>query len=162
MSIPAHRVALVQFFADLVQEHHGDFDSVLDLGCGELQSIWRERWDDKYEGLDNRNTVGADYVGDACDLSRFKSNSRDVVCGWSTIEHVLCPYDMLVEAKRVSKGTCIFTTDYAVKDKNGDPTHLYAWTPKVLGQLVKRVHTDSKVYETRGITVVVMYRCQDD
>ena len=162
MSVPTHRVALVQFFADLVAEHHGDFDSILDLGCGELSTVWKQRWGKKYEGLDIRESVTPDYVGDACDLSRFKSNSRDVVCSWSTIEHVTHPYNLLTEAKRVSRGTVVLTTDYAEMDKNGDPTHLYAWTPKVLEQLVKRVHSDNTVYVTRGITVIVMRRCGDD
>ncbi len=161
MSIPAHRVVLVQFFADLIKEHHGVFNSVLDVGCGELQSIWRQRWGDKYEGLDNRDSVGAHHVGDACDLSRFKSNSVDVVTAWSAIEHVKHPYTMLEEMKRVCTGTCILTTDYVPRDKDGDQTHLYSWTLKTLTQLIKSVHKDCKIYESRGIAVAVMYRCQD-
>ena len=159
MSVPTHRVRLVQFFADLVAEHHGEFESILDLGCGELSQIWHERWGDKYEGLDNRDTVGADYVGDACDLSRFESNSRDLVTAWSTLEHVKNPYIMLMEMKRVSSGTVVITTDYMERDKNGDPTHLYSWTPKVLRQLIMLVHRDCKVYENRKIMIGVLYNC---
>jgi len=159
VSIPAHRINLVPFFAKLIQEHHGDFETILDVGCGELSSIWRQRWGDKYEGLDTRDTVNADYVGDACDLSLFPSNSRDVVCGWSTLEHVTHPYDMLSEMKRVSKATVIITTDYVERDKNGDPTHLYSWTPKSLRQLITRIHGDCKVYESRNIMIGVLYNC---
>jgi len=162
MTVPHHRISLVQFFADLIQRNHGTFNNILDLGCGELQHIWHQRWGNRYEGLDNRTTIGADYIGDACDLSRFESNSRDVVCAWSTLEHVTCPYVMLEEMKRVSRGTCVLTTDYTEHDKNGDPTHLYMWNEKVLGQLVKSVHMESKVYVERGILIAVMYRCQDD
>jgi len=159
MSVPTHRIKLVPTLANLISEHHGEFKSILDVGCGELQKIWREIWEDKYEGFDNRDSVGADYVGDACDLSRFKSNSRDVVCSWSTLEHVLNPYIMLKEMLRVSNKTVIFTTDYSERDKNGDPTHLYAWTLKVLGQLLMRVHTDFKVYQAHGLTIGVFYNC---
>ena len=159
MPVPTHRVKLVQFFADLVKEHHGEFNNILDLGCGELQKIWRERWGTKYEGLDSRETVNADYVGDACDLSSFESNSRDVVCAWSTLEHVTNPYIMLNEMKRVSRGTVIITTDYMERDKNNDPTHLYAWTVKVLRQLFSRIHRDCKVYEKNKIMVGVFYNC---
>ena len=162
MSAPAHRIRLIHLFADLISQHHGEFESVLDLGCGELQSIWHQRLGTKYEGLDNRDTVGADYVGDACDLSRFKSNSRNVVTGWSAIEHVYCPYIMLEEAVRVSNGTVIFSTDLTQHDKDGDNTHLYSWTLKTLTQLVTKVHPDSKVYDAHGMLIIVMYRCGDD
>lgn len=161
MHIPTHRVTLVKFLSDLVKTHHGDFESILDLGCGELQQVWRKRWGKRYEGLDIRESVGAEYVWDACDLSRFKSDSRDVVTAWSTLEHVTHPYSMLEEMKRVSKGTCILTTDYVNRDKDGDNTHLYSWTLKTLTQLISRVHGDIKVYETSGIVIAVMYRCKD-
>ena len=160
MSVQTHRVKLAGFLAELVDTHHGVFDSLLDVGCGELQQIWRQRWGDRYEGFDKRDSVGADVVGDACDLSRFETDSRDVVTAWSVIEHVTHPYTMLKEMKRVSRGTVIFTTDYTECDKNGYPTHLYAWTPKVLGQLVKCIHIDSKVYVAHRMIVGVMYKCK--
>jgi len=162
MIVPAHRMRLIPIFADLISQHHGVFESILDLGCGELQAIWHQRWGTKYEGLDNRDTVGADYVGDACDLSRFESDSRDVVCGWSTLEHVYCPYIMLEEAARVSSGTVILSTDLTQHDKDGDNTHLYSWTLKTLTQLVKKVHPDCKVYDAHGMFIVVMYRCDNN
>jgi len=162
MSVPTHRIKLVQFFANLIHEHHGGFESILDLGCGELQEMWRERFGDKYEGLDKRDSVGADYVGDACDLSRFDSNSRDVVTSWSSIEHVTNPYDMLTEMKRVSSDTVIFTTDYTERDKNNSNDHLYSWTEKTLRQLVKKVHNDCKVYVDKMMLIGVMYNCGEE
>jgi len=152
-------VRLAPFLAGLVDTHHGGFESLLDLGCGELQSVWRQRWGDRYEGMDLRDSVGADHVGDVCDLSRFPSDSRDVVTAWSVIEHVHRPYDMLREMKRVSRRTCIFTTDYSEQDKNGDPTHLYSWTPKTFNQLVRQVHGVCRVYVERNMLVGVMYMC---
>lgn len=115
-----------------------------------------------YEGMDIRDSVGADHVGDACDLSRFPSDSRDVVTAWSVIEHVYRPYDMLCEMKRISKGTCILTTDYTERNKNNDPTHLYSWTEKTLRQLVKKVHHDCKVYVDKMMLIGVMYSCGEE
>ena len=165
MSVPAHRIRLVPIFADIITQHHGAFDSLLDLGCGELHAVWRQRWGTKYEGLDIRDSVGADYVGDACDLSMLPTNSRDVVTGWSILEHVTHPYNMLTEAKRVSRGTVILSTDFTQYDKNYDNTHLYSWTIKTLTQLVKKIHPDSRVYANGGsdpMLIVVMCRCYED
>lgn len=159
MSVPAHRLKLAGFLAELIEAHHGSFTSMLDLGSGKLYPVWKKRWDGLYEGLDLDTDLKADYYMDACDLSRFESDSRDVVTAWSTIEHVRHPYDMLCEMKRVSKGTCLFTTDYNQHDKDGDPTHLYSWTPKTLGQLVEMVHGDCNVYNAKGLLIGVMYRC---
>lgn len=162
VSVPPHRVRLAPFLAGLVDAHHGGFGSLLDLGCGELQRVWRQRWGAGYEGMDIRDSVGADHVGDACDLSRFPSDSRDVVTAWSVIEHVYRPYDMLCEMKRISKGTCILTTDYTERNKNNDPTHLYSWTEKTLRQLVKKVHHDCKVYVDKMMLIGVMYSCGEE
>ena len=150
------------FFADLIKNHHGEFNNILDLGCGELYHVFKKRWGGKYEGLDVRVNIKADYYGDACDLSRFRSNSRDVITGFSTAEHVPNPYIMFEEAVRVCRGTCIFTTDYTMGDKNGDPTHLYSWTPKTLQQLFNMIHSDNNVYEANGILIGVFYRCNVD
>ena len=165
VNVPNHRIRLVPFFADLVHEHHGDFDSILDLGCGVLQKIWHQRWGNRYEGFDNRDTVGADYIGDACDLSRFESNSRDVITSWSTIEHVKHPYMMLEEMIRVSNGTVIITTDSTQHDKDGDPSHIYSWTLKTFKQLLTLAHVDNKVYlcsinKPNDIMVGVIYNCK--
>lgn len=160
IEIPSHRRKLAGFLVELIHQHHGDVSKVLDLGCGVLYSVFKQYWGDKYEGLDVREDIPVDYVGDACDLSRFKTDSRDVVTCYSTIEHVHNPYGLLQEMKRVSSGTCILTTDYTERDKNNDPTHLYCWTPKIFKQLLDSVHKDNKVYEERDILIGVMYRCR--
>lgn len=162
MSVPTHRVKHMPFLAALVENHHGDFKRMLDLGCGELGEIWRKRWGNRYEGLDQRETVKAEHYGDACDLSRFKTDSRDVVTAWSVIEHVRRPYRMLEEAKRVSRGTVIFTTDLTQHDKNGDPLHLYSWTPKTMDQLVSTIHPDYNVYPANNMLIGAMYRCKNN
>ena len=159
MSVPAHRMMLIPILAGLIDTHHGGFETLLDVGCGELQQIWRQRWGDSYEGFDKRDSVGADYVGDACDLSRFETDSRDVVTAWSVIEHVTHPYTMLEEMKRVSRGTVMFTTDYMESDKNRDPTHLYSWTPKTFKQLVNMIHVDNTVYTANNMLIGVLRNC---
>ena len=159
MHIPTDRMRLINFFAELVKQHHGDFDTMLDIGCGATHTVWKRIYGDKYKGLDVFEKFNADYVGDGCDLSRFESNSRDVVCSWSTIEHVAHPYAMLEEMKRVSRGTVLFTTDYTERDKNRSQNHLYAWTEKILGQLVNRIHKDNKVYMLKNMLIGVMYNC---
>jgi len=150
---------LIPFFRDLVKTHHGEFNTILDIGCGATHNEWKKLYGDKYEGLDIFEKFNADYVGDGCDLSRFESNSRDVVCSWSTIEHTTHPYSMLSEMKRVSSGTVLFTTDYTERDKNKSNNHLYAWTEKILGQLLAMIHKDSRVYVLKNMLIGVMYNC---
>ena len=159
MSIPSHRIRLLPFFEGLIRKHQGDFTSILDLGCGELGAAWKQRLSDKYTGYDNRESVNPDYVGDACDLSCFSDDSFDVVVGWSSIEHVTCPYHMIIEMRRVSKGTCIVTTDFTHHDKDGDNSHLYSWTPKTFKQLISTVHSNNKVYVDGGMMIGVLYNC---
>lgn len=147
------------FFVELIKSHHGEFNSLLDLGCGELCEVFKKRWGERYEGMDVRAEIKADYHGDCCDLSRFPTDSRDVVTGWSYIEHVKKPYEALMESIRVCRGTCIFTTDLNPHDKNGDASHLYSWTPKTFKQLLDVVHRDNKVYAANNMLIGVLYRC---
>ncbi len=136
--------------------------SLLDVGCGELWYIFKQRWGERYFGLEvDSHGVTPDYSGDACELA-FDDNSFDVITGWSVLEHVRHPFDMLAEMVRVSRGTALITTDLTPRDKNCDDSHLYSWTPKTLTQLVSQVHGDSNVYTANGMIVAAMYRCGDD
>jgi len=159
MRIPVDRVRIIPFFRDLVQEHLREFNTMLDVGCGATHKEWKKIYGDKYKGLDVFEKFNSDYVGDGCDLSRFESNSHDIVCSWSTIEHVTHPYSMLSEMKRVSRGTVLFTTDYTERDKNKSSNHLYSWTEKTLGQLLAKIHKDSRVYVAKNMLIGVMYNC---
>lgn len=159
MSIPTDRMRLINYFADLVKQHHGKPEKILDLGCGATHTVWKQIYGTRYEGLDVNPDFNADYTCDACDLSMFESNSRDVVTSWSSIEHMTNPYGMLSEMKRVSSGTVLFTTDYTERDKNRSSNHLYSWTEKTLKQLVKKIHRDCKVYVERRMLIGVMYNC---
>lgn len=153
-----HRVRHVPFFISLIKEHHGLFHRWLDVGCGELYSVWKKKYNDRYVGLDNRESIPADYHMDACRMA-FRHNLFDLSTSWSTIEHVICPYDMLDRMKTVTSGTCILTTDLSQRDKDTDPTHLYSWTPKTFKQLLNAVHDDVKVYADHGMLIGVMYNC---
>ena len=81
----------------------------------------------------------------------IKNETYDTVIAGDIIEHVLKPYDFLLECHRILKanGTLILTTAnatslYYITNPNvcgeGDNPHVYAWTPPQFEKLVKRAY----------------------
>lgn len=77
-------------------------------------------------------------------LSSVRDDSIDVAISNHALEHVLNPYDALVELRRVLRSTgwlviCVPADDWrnSRRWRPGDPNHhLFAWTPLTLGNLL--------------------------
>lgn len=159
---PAHRSRLVQPFIALTDKYFPNAVTHLDVGCGGLCNIFKEIYgEDNYTGLDVETCkYPVDVHGDAEHLP-YEDNSFDVVTGWSLIEHLLNPYNGLCEMLRVSKIGVIIVTDLTKSNQEGDPTHLYCWSPKILRQLFKRLPaTDIHVSPSNGMLLGVAYKCR--
>ena len=81
----------------------------------------------------------------------IRNETYDTVIAGDIIEHVLKPYDFLLECHRILKpnGTLILTTAnatslYYITNPNlcgeGDNPHVYSWTLPQFAKLVRRAH----------------------
>lgn len=132
------RLRLVPAFLKTIRRFTNDSESILDIGCGCLYDSFKKQFGARYTGLDTEDSEWPrDVTGDAHDL-KFADDSFDVVTAWSVIEHLLCPYAGIMEMVRVSRRVVLLNTDFTRQDQDGDPTHLYCWTPKILRQLLAR------------------------
>jgi len=144
-SPPQHRLRLMPSFIEIIMEYAGEPDSILDVGCGPLRGAFKKRFGDRYTGLDLPSSpYPKDCEGDAGALP-FGDDSFDAVTAWSVIEHLPCPYGGIMEMVRVARRVVLMTTDLSPHDRDGDPTHLYCWTPKILGHLLRRTGRRSAV-----------------
>lgn len=132
----SHRSNLIPSFIKIIEYYNPKPESILDVGCGRLQKYFKRKYGEKYTGSDLTG-VECDYKADAHSLP-FEDNSYEVVTAWSLLEHVNHPLIVLKEMSRVASKIVLLTTDFTKTDQNTDNSHLYCWTPKVFGQLLKK------------------------
>lgn len=103
------------------------------------ETIWegkiREGWN--YQYLKERD-AGYQYISDAVDLNRIKSNSYDFVLSSHNIEHIANPLKAMNEWKRVLKDGGLLLL--VVPDKNGTFDHNRPVT--TLSHLIEDFETD--------------------
>lgn len=152
MEIPLHRRVLVPRFIGYIKEHHPHPYMLLDVGCGLLDPLFKEHFKDAYLGIDiyGRHDSLADIQ-----YLPFRDGSFDLVTAWSVIEHVKNPYLCVKEMLRVSSHKVILTTDFTAQHKDGDPDHLYSWTPKTFKQFLLLHGYPVEVSITTGIMGVI-------
>lgn len=125
--------------------------NVLDVGCGSTKEHF------PLEGKNiismsiertNFNKEILDYVCDAHFLP-FKDNSFDVVYCGHTLEHCDSPLIVLHELKRVAKQKIMLKVPSLkmVIDEE-DPHHIYTWSKSSFSNLLAKVFSKYKVYET--------------
>jgi len=130
--------------------------TVLDLGCGHLRERLRADFGDKYWGTDINPSCPCDEVMDA--EKNHYEDAFHVVSAFSVIEHVENPMLMLRLMLRACKVGVIVSTDFQRVDMDGDPDHLYAWTPKVFRQFMSRVGTRQNVWHDGNVLFGVTYK----
>lgn len=137
VAIMSERERLVPTFVKFIEQLHPNPENILDVGCGPLRDAFRRQYGKRYTGLDLLNTpYPKDIVGDAHKMPRLKDQSYDVVTAWSVLEHLHNPAIALKEMFRITRHVLIISTDLTRQDQDGDPTHLYCWTPKVFRQFL--------------------------
>ena len=150
--MPLHRRVLVPKFIRYIEERRPQPRRLLDVGCGLLDPLFKEHFKNAYLGIDIYGRH--DSLADAEHLP-FHDEVFDVVTAWSVIEHLRNPYLCIKEMVRVSSQFVIMTTNYTTRDIEGDPTHLYAWTPKTFKQFLELHGYPVEVSITTGIMGVM-------
>lgn len=151
------RARLAPMFIKYLKQVHPDPDmTVLDVGCGPLYEEFRREFGDKYRGTDIDPHVRCDEVMSAEDI--HYENQFDVTSGFSVIEHVDNPMIALKQMFKACKKGVLLTTDLEEVDMNGDPTHLYCWTPKVFRQFLSKVGFNQNVWSDMNVMFGVTYK----
>ena len=133
----------------------------MDLGCGtycrgdlgiDIQFSNMNKYDQPWkfdEIMGSRNTNCKHIQADINEPLPLKNNSFDVVIMRDVIEHLLRPYDTLLEVKRVLKinGILKLTTPNAQVSKANwrDEEHIYSFTEPTITRLVGKVLKVEKV-----------------
>jgi len=128
---------------------------VLDIGCGtycrgdvgvDIQFWYKNPCDhpEKFDGLLGSKNPNCMYVG--ADLNYplpFRDEVFDVVVARAVLEHLLRPYDCLLELRRVMKKggrLLIIVPNARVSEADWrDDTHYYSFTPPTARRLVSKV-----------------------
>jgi SAM-dependent methyltransferase len=134
------------------------------VGIGDMVSVVHDYLVKNYDGriISVDMQKGADIVFDLNELkwTFAKDNSVDNIVASELIEHLLRPYDFLLECHRILKndGRLILTTPNAIglnrilRSREHEPTeHLYIWLPHQLKKLV----------DLAGFKVIREYRIDD-
>ena len=134
---------------------------IVDLGCGtycrgdlgiDVQFDTKNKYDQpwKFDGIMGSKNPNCQHIfADLNDKLPLMDNSFDVVIMRDVIEHLLRPYDTLLEVKRVLKinGILKLTTPNAQVSKADwrDEEHIYSFTEPTITRLVGKVLKVEKV-----------------
>ena len=146
-SVQRNRAAEGAINRDKFAKYVDPGDTVLDFGCANGGLLLALPASERIGIEVNAATrVEAQHAGLQVheSLSSVQDRSVDVAITNHALEHVLAPYDALVELRRVLRSTgrlvvCVPADDWrnAPKWRPGDPNHhVYAWTPLTLGNFL--------------------------
>jgi len=110
----------------------------LDVGCGKhkIGSF----------GVDINKDSHADLICDVQFLPFHDKVFRVAFC-YHVLEHVLTPYNALLELKRVCNGKVIIKVPNKIRELEGcNPNHLYTWNRYTLKQLLSKVFDNVNIY----------------
>lgn len=139
---------------------------ILDFGCGDgalAYLLWKKGA--KVYGVDN-SEIAIDYAIEKHKKIKtncyfllanyeipFKENYFDFVICTDVIEHVLEPFRLLSEIKRVMKkdGYAIISTPIRLTNKPLDRMHITEWYPEEFKHMISQVFHDYQFYESHPL-----------
>ena len=133
---------------------------ILDIGAGsycrgdvclDVNPHWSSKYHDptKFDFIAPKSRLYDYVIANADYPLPFRDNAFDGVLMIHVIEHLRCPYQTLLEVRRVLKPggflTIVTPNSYRNKADAYDEGHIYSFTPYSLPRLVRLVFSDVKV-----------------